>query len=291
MLRTSHPLTRRRLLPEFGAATLLHKIDTARVDAYRERLLVEGQLSRRTIQKILVLLHGILKRAKCKGWIAANPAADAERVSVRRSVEFNVLTPEEVHANRAGRRLGGVLARSSSPPRSPGCAWGSFGRCDGGRTSTSPSAWSTYAAASPEALSARRTPSVPMSDPVAQALDRLSRRGHDTRSDDLVFSLGHNLPFHRDTARKRFYAALGSAGLGRLRAKDDPIVFHDLRHTFGTLAVQAFPLSDVKAMMGHADISTTMIYVHDVPQTDAAARLTALLEPRERPSDRAAAGA
>jgi integrase len=62
----------------------------------------------------------------------------------------------------------------------------------------------------------------------------------------------HNLPFHHDTARKRFYAALEAAGLGRLRAKDDAIVFHDLRHTFGTLAVQAFPRSDVKAMMGHA---------------------------------------
>jgi integrase len=54
-------------------------------------------------------------------------------------------------------------------------------------------------------------------------------------------------------------------------------VFHDLRHTFGTLAVHAFPLRDVKAMMGHADISTTMIYAHHVPQTDAAARLSALL--------------
>ena len=105
-----------------------------------------------------------------------------------------------------------------------------------------------------------------------------------------MFSLGYDVPFHHDTARKRFYAALDAAGLGRLRAKDDPIVFHDLRHTFGTLAVQAFPLSDVKAMMGHADVSTTMIYVHHVPRTDAAARLTALLEPRERPSDWAAAG-
>jgi len=37
-----------------------------------------------------------------------------------------------------------------------------------------------------------------------------------------------------------------------------PIRFHDLRHTFGTLAVQVFPLSDVKAYMGHADIATTI---------------------------------
>jgi hypothetical protein len=34
-------------------------------------------------------------------------------------------------------------------------------------------------------------------------------------------------------------------------------------------------------MMGHADISTTMIYVHHVPQTDAAARLSALLDTRD----------
>ena len=44
--------------------------------------------------------------------------------------------------------------------------------------------------------------------------------------------------------------------------------------------MQAFPLTDVKAFMGHADIQTTMIYVHHVPQHDAADKLTALLEER-----------
>jgi integrase len=117
-----------------------------------------------------------------------------------------------------------------------------------------------------------------MTDQVAVVLDALSRRDYCTSADDLVFTLGFNEPLHQDTVRKRFYAALDRAGLGALREKDHPIVFHDLRHTFGTLAVQAFPLSDVMAMMGHAQISTTMIYVHHVPQHDAAARLTALLE-------------
>jgi integrase len=60
---------------------------------------------------------------------------------------------------------------------------------------------------------------------------------------------------------------LERAGLKRLR-------FHDLRHSFGTLAVQVFPLSDVKAYMGHADIQTTMVYVHHVPADDAAERLS-----------------
>jgi hypothetical protein len=65
---------RRILITEFGADTLPHTIDTERVESFRERMLADGQLSRRPIQKILVLLHGILKRAKRKGWIVANPA-------------------------------------------------------------------------------------------------------------------------------------------------------------------------------------------------------------------------
>ncbi len=77
-------------------------------------------------------------------------------------------------------------------------------------------------------------------------------------------------PFEESAMRRRFYGALNAAGLPRIR-------FHDLRHTFGTLAVQAFPLTDVKAYMGHADIQTTMIYVHHVPRHDAANRLSRLL--------------
>ena len=78
----------------------------------------------------------------------------------------------------------------------------------------------------------------------------------------------------QDALRRRYRRALGRAGLKPLR-------FHDLRHTFGTLAVQAFPLSDVKAYMGHANIDTTMLYVHHVPQHDAADKLSALVTAAE----------
>jgi hypothetical protein len=59
----------KRLVPEFGKDTELGSITTERIDEYRERLLTEGQLSRRSVQKLLVINHGILKRAKRKGWI------------------------------------------------------------------------------------------------------------------------------------------------------------------------------------------------------------------------------
>lgn len=40
------------------------------------------------------------------------------------------------------------------------------------------------------------------------------------------------------------------------------------------MAVQVWPLHDVQAFMGHADIQTTMIYVHHQPKHDVAARFT-----------------
>lgn len=39
-----------------------------------------------------------------------------------------------------------------------------------------------------------------------------------------------------------------------------------------------FPLTDVKAYMGHASIETTMRYAHHVPKVDAAKRFTEAIE-------------
>jgi integrase len=118
--------------------------------------------------------------------------------------------------------------------------------------------------------------SVPLIDAAARALDGLSRREHFTGADDLVFVNTAGGVVDDTKLRRRYYTALERAGLQRL-------TFHSLRHTFGTIAVQAFPLTDVKAYMGHADISTTMIYVHHVPQHDAADRLGALVDAASDP--------
>jgi integrase len=60
-----------------------------------------------------------------------------------------------------------------------------------------------------------------------------------------------------------FKAACEEAAIGGFR-------FHDLRHTFGTRAADAGEaLTSIAAVMGHADIHTTMRYAH---ATDAGRR-------------------
>lgn len=53
--------------------------------------------------------------------------------------------------------------------------------------------------------------------------------------------------------RRRFEAA-------RDRAKLRPLRFHDLRHTFGSLAIDRANPVQVQAWMGHSDLQTTMRY-------------------------------
>jgi integrase len=76
--------------------------------------------------------------------------------------------------------------------------------------------------------------------------------------------------------RQSLYSAMKRAGLGHKREGPEPFVFHDLRHTFGTLcASSGVPVGDIQVMMGHAQLQTTTIYMHYAPKHDAAQRLTA----------------
>jgi integrase len=261
------------LLPEFGASTALEQITTERIDEFRERMLEEGRLSRRSVQKVLVLLHGVLKRAKRRKWIASNPAEDVERVRVRRSGDFNVLSPAEVAAvarAASSEWLGALFTVAAFTGLRLGelraLRWGDvdFAKRAILVRRNLPSHGDER---SPKSGKVR---SVPLIDQAAVALDGLSRREHFTGPDDRVFCSATGGAFDDGPARDEFYAALERAELGHLRTKADPVVFHDLRHTFGTLGAAIWPLHDLQGYMGHADIQTTMIYVHHVPKTAAA---------------------
>jgi len=68
--------------------------------------------------------------------------------------------------------------------------------------------------------------------------------------------------------------ALKRAGLRALR-------FHDLRHTFGTRMIAKADIRRVQEWMGHADIQTTMRYLHYTPREGDAALVAEALAAEE----------
>ncbi len=124
----------------------------------------------------------------------------------------------------------------------------------------------SYAAEELSVPKSGKVRSEPMVDEVAQALARLSERATGTGDDDLVFGETAGTWLNDDRLRRRYEAAIKAAGVRRLR-------FHDLRHTFGSLAITRADIVEVQAWMGHADIQTTMRYLHYRDRSDAAGRL------------------
>ncbi len=106
--------------------------------------------------------------------------------------------------------------------------------------------------------------SVPMPPNVAEALTRLRGRDRWVGDDDLVFAGRTGAYLDGRALRLRYLAALEAAGLRRLR-------FHDLRHTFGTRVIGVADIRRVQEWMGHADIKTTMRYLHYAPRKEDAA--------------------
>jgi integrase len=284
--------TRRYLLDEFGPDLPLSELTTERIEEWQQEMLERGHLARRTIQKAQVCLHSILKRAKKKRWVERNAAEDADRITLKPSGDFNVLSVEEAEAliRAAENQTDAAIFRTAI---SCGLRMGELRALRWRDVDFSRRLihirWSIsrHTLDRPKSSCVR---SVPMADQVAAALDGLSRRGRFVGDDDFVFCTPLGEPRSDYFIRGAFYEALDRAGLGHMRSKENPIRFHDLRHTFGTLAVQAAPISDVQAWMGHAQIQTTMIYVHYVPQHDAAEKLTRLFDASTAPDDLRVAG-
>ena len=121
----------------------------------------------------------------------------------------------------------------------------------------------------------RRAREVPLPDQAGAAVERLSRRGEFTGPDDYVFANRFGRRLDPSALRRRFERARGAAGL-------EPLRFHDLRHTYGSLLVAGgIDLPSVKAAMGHSHVTTTERYLHARPAGELADRFTrAWLRPR-----------
>lgn len=308
-LRNYHSIVG-KLSDEFPPQLALGKIAEQRVAAHQDRLLAASSgLSRKTVRNRMLVLRGILAHAERLGWVALSPMARVRIVAQPApDPDFNVLEPSQIEtvalavANLADDELplmrnGAVDDHSLAAMRERRILWaevirfaaytglragelralrwrdidrvGRFVRVPRNAPTSAP------AGARVKAPKSKRGRSVPLIDQAEEVLDRIAASGYPTSPEALVFPTRTGAMLDIGRVRDAFYRGLQAAGLGYLRDKDNPITFHDLRHTFGTLAVRVFPLTDVQAYMGHADIQTTMRYVHHVPRPNAARRLTA----------------
>ena len=140
------------------------------------------------------------------------------------------------------------------------------------------SVFESYAAGQTTAPKSGRSRSVPMARQAAEALARLSQRPMFTAPGDLVFCGRDGRHLDGSALRRRFVRARDAAGLRPLR-------FHDLRHTFGTLAARQFGVRAVQELMGHAQLATTAKYMHYLPAADEAERLSRAFEVAATPAE------
>jgi integrase len=249
-------------VPVFGPL-LLEEITPAAIEAWRGSL----RTAARTRNKQLTILNGVFRRAHKRFGLQRNPVVEIERRRERRQVHLDVFSPEEVMALvRAaeseqdaaiyltaaftGLRRGELIA----------LRWRDVDFA-GSVMRVRPS----YAARTLTSPKSGRIRSVPMAPQVGEALARLGQGASD---DGLVF-VGEGGGYVDGSAlRRRYKLALERAGLRPLR-------FHDLRHTFGTRAIAKADILRVKEWMGHADVATTMRYLHYVPRPEDAQLIAA----------------
>jgi integrase len=192
-----------------------------------------------------VLLHGVFRLAVRRHGLRTNPVAAAERQPEHRTGDFRVLDPSSVAAlasNAANAQDGALYTVAAFTGLRLG-ELPALGWRDVDFAKRIVHVRRSIVLGREDSPKSHKVRSVPLIDQAARALDGLSRRAHFTGDDDHVFvdDVGHFLS--DDRLRRRFRTALEDAGLPVMR-------LHDLRHTFGTLAVQVFPLSDVRCSWG-----------------------------------------
>ena len=265
-------IIRAHLLLEFGAMRI-EDVTAERIEAWKATLAVGN----RTKAKILTVLNGVLKRARRVHKLGYNPMTDVEKPRFRATTTIEVFSPEEVWALvRAaeseqdgaifltaaftGLRRGEIVALRWRDVDFAASRLRVCGSYAGGALTTPKSG---------------RVRSIPMAPDVAAALARLADRERWTGHDDLVFPGATGTYLDASALCRRYKAALRRAALRPLR-------FHDLRHTFGTRMIAKADIRRVQEWMGHADVSTTMRYLHYVERPDEVALVADAfaLEPR-----------
>jgi integrase len=252
----------RVLVPVFGPL-MLEEVTAPMIEEWRAALTTAA----RTRNKQLTILNGIFRRAQKRFGLQRNPVVELERMREPRQVNLDVFSPEEVLAlvrAAESEQDGAIYLTAAFTGLRRGDLIALRWR-DVDFAGSVVRVRASYAAGALTSPKSGKIRSVPMAPQVAETLARLGRSASD---DGLVF-VGEGGGYVDGSAlRRRYKLALERAGLRSLR-------FHDLRHTFGTRAISKADILRVKEWMGHADVATTMRYLHYVPRPEDARLIAA----------------
>lgn len=259
----------------------VEKVTADEIEQWRDELVDERGLSRRTVNKLLINLGAILERAVKHHGLLRNPAKDVPKLRVRYDPNaYDFFSPDEIAAlgnaaasdqDRAvyltaaftGLRMGELIA----------LRWG-----DVDFNTQALHVYSSYSLGTLTAPKSGLTRTVPMAEQVRDLLKahkKVVPRGRG----DLVFPGERGEYLDGSALRRRYKKALKAAELRPLR-------FHDLRHTFGSIAIDQATIVQVQAWMGHADVQTTMKYMHHRSRAGDARLLSAAFRPTKASASR-----
>jgi integrase len=246
------------------------KITAEEIEGWRDELVEERGVSRRTANKALVVLGAILERGRKHG-LVSNVAREVPKLRDRYDPnDYDFFSPEEIEklataaesdqdgaifrvAAFTGLRMGELIALRWRDVDFDGESLHVYGSYSLGKLTTPKSGL---------------TRTVPMAEQVITTLKAQKRRLADTSRESLVFPGTRGIYLDGSALRRRYKKAL-------TRAKLRPLRFHDLRHTFGSIAINEATIIQVQAWMGHADVQTTMKYMHHRSRADDAKLLSA----------------
>ncbi|HET8861837.1 MAG TPA: tyrosine-type recombinase/integrase [Solirubrobacterales bacterium] len=293
----SRDLRRGRIMREFGKRSLL---DIKTKDARRFLAKLDRQdISARTVNIHRQVLHAIFEFARREETfgLPSNPFAGTTKRPEDGAKPIETFEPDEILAvaevarSGAHRRRGGYAHSNYSPEaerewkriNEQDAALFTIAACTGLRLGELVALrWRdvdlrggvltisrAISAGKETSTKSRRSRTVPLAEQAIAAFKCLLERDSFKDRDDFVFCGPAGGRLDGSAVRARFIRAQKKAQL-RVRR------FHDLRHTFGTLAIRRFDLVSVKEMMGHAQLATTERYLHSKPRPSDAAKLTAL---------------
>jgi integrase len=258
------------LVPSFGAKAI-EKITAEQIEDWRDALVDERGLSRRSVNRLLTVMGSILERTKKTHGLLANPVREVPKLRVRWDPNaYDFFTPDEIQTLGAAAvsdqdRAVFLTAAFTGLRRGELVAlrWG-----DIDFATEALHVASSYSLGTLTAPKSGLVRTVPMARQVNQLLASHRKTVPHGRA-DLAFPGERGEYLDGSAITRRYKKALEKA---KLR-------FHDLRHTFGTIAIEQASIVQVQAWMGHADVQTTMKYLHHRSKAGDARLLSAAFEP------------